>query len=101
MSQEQEIAVLANDLRTARASLEMQAAWLSQAHSLCADLGVAPGHIENRLFEAIGNAAKLMAQRDELLAAARNLRDVKGRHHTEHAFARLLGVVAKLESGNA
>lgn len=38
-------------------------------------------------------AAKLMAQRDELLAAAKNLRDVKGRHHSEQAFNRLCDVV--------
>lgn len=30
------------------------AAWLGQAHVLCNELGVEPGHIEDRLFEAIG-----------------------------------------------
>ena len=41
-------------------------------------------------------AAKLMAQRDELIAAAKNLRDVKGRHHSEQAFNRLCDVVAAI-----
>jgi hypothetical protein len=48
-------------------------AWLGQAHVLCADLGVAPGHIEDRLFEAIGKANLLIGQRDELLAICKNV----------------------------
>lgn len=40
------------------------AAYLSQAHALCNDLGIAPGHIENRLFEAIGKIAILMGRRE-------------------------------------
>lgn len=35
------------------------AAWLGQAHVLCNELGVDQGHIENRLFEAIGKASEL------------------------------------------
>lgn len=38
-------------------------------------------------------------QRDELLAAARNLRHMKGRHHTEQAYNMLMEVVDKVESG--
>lgn len=34
------------------------AAWLSQAHGLCTKLGVKQGHIEDRLFEAIGKVMK-------------------------------------------
>ena len=37
------------------------APYLSQAHALCNDLGIAPGHIENRLFEAIGKVDELAA----------------------------------------
>ena len=91
---------------TLRAALEAHGkeaakpiAWLSQAHVLCSDLGVAPGHIEDRLFEAIGNAATLMTQRDFLLAAAINLREVKGRHHSEQAFNRLMAVVSAITNG--
>ena len=35
------------------------APYLSQAHALCNDLGIAPGHIEDRLFEAIGKVDAL------------------------------------------
>lgn len=43
----------------------------------------------------------LTVQRDELLAAAKNLRDVKGRHHSEQAFNRLVEVIARMEAANA
>lgn len=36
-------------------------------------------------------------QRDKLLQAAKNLRDVKGRHHSEQAYARLMEVLAEVE----
>jgi len=39
--------------------------------------------------------AELERQRDELLAAAKNLCDVKGRHHSEQAFNALVAVVNK------
>lgn len=65
-----------------RAALQTQAeeaakhnAWLSQVHVLCQDLGVAPGHIEDRLFEAIGNAAKLIEQRDVAWKELREIRE--------------------------
>lgn len=35
---------------------------------------------------------------DELMAAVKNLRDVKGRHHSEEAFKKLMAVLAKVES---
>ena len=38
-------------------------------------------------------ARKLERERDELRAAVRNLRDVKGRHHTEVATLRLFALV--------
>lgn len=63
-----------------------QAAYLSQAHCLCADLGIKEGHIENRMFEAMGKAGKLM----EIEAAARNVCEVKGRYHTEIAMNKLM-----------
>jgi hypothetical protein len=48
-------------------------------------------------LEAHGKeAAKLMTQRDDLLAAAKNLREVKGRHHSEQAFNRLMAVVSAI-----
>lgn len=37
-------------------------------------------------------------QRDELLAAAKNLRDVKSRYNTEIAMKRLIEAIAKVES---
>lgn len=37
-------------------------------------------------------------QRDDLLAAAKNLRDVKGRHHSEQAFNELVETIAKVEA---
>ena len=40
----------------------------------------------------------LVEQRDELLAAAKNLRDVKGRYNTEIAMNRLIEIIAKVES---
>ena len=33
-----------------------------------------------------------------LLDAARNLRDVKGRHHSEQAYKRLMDVLAEMEA---
>ena len=41
---------------------------------------------------------KITQQRDELLAAAKNLRDVKGRYNTEIALKRLIETIAKVES---
>jgi len=35
------------------------ATYLSQAHRLCSDMGIAPGHIEDRLFEAFGALVRL------------------------------------------
>ena len=43
-------------------------------------------------------AKRLEQQRDELLAAAKNLRDVKGRHHSEQAFNALVAAIAKVEA---
>lgn len=40
----------------------------------------------------------IVAQRDELLAAARNLIDVKGRFHSEQAFNALVEAIAKVEA---
>ena len=64
------------DNASLRAALQTQAeeaakhnAWMSQVHGLCFDLGIAPGHIEDRLFEAIGRVNMLIEQRDELLGA--------------------------------
>lgn len=64
------------ELATLRAALQTQAeeaakhnAWMSQVHGLCFDLGIAPGHIEDRLFEAIGRVNMLIEQRDELVGA--------------------------------
>ena len=47
------------------------------------------------------DVARIAKQRDELLAAAKNLRDVKGRHHSEQAFKALVEAVAKVEAANA
>ena len=44
---------------------------------------------------------RVVAQRDDLLAYAKNLRDVKGRHHSEQAFKALVEAVAKVEAANA
>lgn len=41
---------------------------------------------------------RVVKQRDDLLAAAKNLRDVKGRHHSEQAFKALVDVIAKVEA---
>lgn len=46
-------------------------AWLSQAHWLCAEMGVAPGHIEDRMHDLIGQVLGVKHQRDALLDAAR------------------------------
>lgn len=43
-----------DEVERLRAALKQHDAWLSQAHVLCGDLGVSDGHIEDRLFEAIG-----------------------------------------------
>lgn len=71
-----EIERLQADNASLRAALQTQAeeaakhnAWMSQVHGLCFDLGIAPGHIEDRLFEAIGRVNMLIEQRDELLGA--------------------------------
>ena len=45
-------------------------------------------------------AAKVLAQLDELLAAANNLHDVMGRYHTEQAFKRLMAVAEKIKTTN-
>lgn len=42
-------------------------------------------------------ARELERQLDELLSAAKNLRDVKGRFHSEQAMEKLLDVIAKVE----
>lgn len=72
----------AEEVSRLRAALQTQAeeaakhnAWLSQVHGLCFDLGIAPGHIEDRLFEAIGRVNMLIEQRDELLAALKRFVD--------------------------
>lgn len=62
------------------------AAYLAQAHGLCAHLGIKEGHIENNLFEAMGKADWLM----QIEAAARNVCEVNGRHHTEIAMNKLM-----------
>lgn len=40
---------------------------------------------------------ELKQQRDELLAAAENLIQVKGRHHTEQAYKQLEAAIAKVK----
>jgi hypothetical protein len=62
------------------------AMYLSQAHNLCHALGIAPGHIEDRMFDALGKLCKLQ----EVDKAAKNLCKVKGRHHSEQAMLRLM-----------
>jgi hypothetical protein len=44
-------------------------------------------------FVSSNFARKLERERDELLSAIRNLRDVKGRHHTEQATHKLFGLL--------
>lgn len=60
--------------------------WMSQAHAMCFDLGITPGHIEDRMFEAIGRVNVLRAIAD----AAQNLCKAKGRHHSEIAMRKLI-----------
>lgn len=54
--------------------------------------------IDTEMRERIYKIADVTAQRDELLAAAKNLRDVKGRYNTEIAMKRLIETIAKVES---
>jgi hypothetical protein len=35
--------------------------YLAQAHRLCTELGISQGHIEDRLFEAIGKVQTLVS----------------------------------------
>lgn len=65
---------------------DANAAWLSQAHAMCFDLGIAPGHIEERMFQALGRV-RLLQQVEQ---AAQNLCNVKGRHHSEIAMRQLI-----------
>ena len=44
----------ADEIERLREQLKLHDAWLGQAHCLCSDLGVPLGHIEDRLFEAMG-----------------------------------------------
>ena len=62
------------------------AAYLAQAHKLCSDLVIAPGYIEDRMFEAFGKLEKLR----EIEDAAKNFCRVKGRHNSEIAMRRLI-----------
>ena len=64
------------------------AAYLAQAHKLCTDIGIQQGHIEDRMFEALGRLWKLQ----EIENAAVNLCKVKGRHNSEIAMRRLMKV---------
>lgn len=54
--------------------------------------------LEAAVAEGSGVIRALQRQRDELLAAAKNLRDVKGRHHSGQAFKALVDAIAKVES---
>lgn len=68
--------------------------WMSQAHAMCFDLRIAPGHIEDRMFEAIGRVYTLLA----VAEAAQNLCKAKGRHHSKIAMSKLIeacGIVRK------
>ena len=57
-----------NDLQ---ANTDANAPWLCQAWALIFDLGLPPGNIEDRMFEAIGMVRTIINQRDELIAAIR------------------------------
>ena len=46
---------------------ENNAAWLSQAHVICQMLKVKPGHIENRLHDAIGQLHHVLDLLDKAL----------------------------------
>ena len=52
-------------------------------------------HLPNWLAtEIVGSVAKrLERERNDLRAAIRNLRDVKGRHHSEHAYNKLVAML--------
>lgn len=82
----------ADAIEKLQADLKKHDAWLGQAHALCADIGVPPGHIEDRLFEAIGKVrcatdddlatiaymsakAESRAEIERLLAKIKSLRD--------------------------
>ncbi len=69
--------------------------------------------IDNKTLEEVGVVPKIVIfngvtmkavksdykqQRDELLATAKNLRDVKGRYNTEIAMKRLIEAINKVES---
>lgn len=54
--------------------------------------------LEATVSEGKGVIRVLQRQRDGLLDAARNLRDVKGRHHSEQAFKALVEAIAKVEA---
>lgn len=51
--------------------------------------------LSNAPTEILLYVGDMRQQRDDLLAAARNLRDVKGRHHSEQAFKALIDAIAK------
>ncbi len=55
----------------------------------------------NEHMGVLAELVKVRQQRDELLVAAKNLRDVKGRHHSEQAFKALVEVIAKVEATHA
>lgn len=48
-------------------------------------------------YDLITKSAEVMRQLNELLSAATNLLNVKGRHHTEQAYKQLEAVVAKVK----
>lgn len=58
------------------------------------------GSIAGRFAEQRDYASQLENRLYHLLSAAKNLRDVKGRHHSEIAMNRLIDAIAEVESGN-
>lgn len=82
----QALIALAAEVRRLQTALKDGNRWMSQAHAMCSDLGVPHGHIEDRMFEAIGRVSTLLAIAD----AAQNLCKVKGRHHSEIAMRKLI-----------
>ena len=49
------------EIERLRDALQKHDAWLGQAHCLCSDMGIPHGHIEDRLFEAIGKVPNDLA----------------------------------------
>ena len=60
--------------------------------------GIPTTRLENGAADILAFSMELKNQRDELLAASKNLRDVKGRYNTEIAMKRLFETIAKVES---